>query len=327
MPNFIRTIFFKKKLTFFDKIITFLKGILMGIVELIPGVGMATLSLNFGIYHSYITFLHNVSVVFKESALSLIGKGNKKKLTKTLNEMDSTFGFILFFGIIVGIILFSKVLSFTINNFPAYTNALFFGLVLASVFLPFKQLKNVTFANKLTTLVTFAIFFYVFGLHQTSVFYVPSLWLLFIAGFFSVVTLVLPGLGGFFILLILGVYEYVIHALQSLSISGISSNVLLSLGILLFGFLLGFNILIGLLKTVIKKHKPFFMSFLSGIMFASLRVLYPFVTLQGDTKLVTSASNLTSVQLIIIFIIVVLSFMFTKLLNSNIKTKDPIEDL
>lgn len=327
MTNFIRTIFFKKKLTFWDKILTFLRGFVMGVVELIPGVGMATLSLNFGIYHKYINFLHNLSIIFKESFLFLLGRGNKKRFTKTFTEMESEFGGILFFGIILGILLFAKVLNFTLLNFPAYTNALFFGLMLASVTLPFKQLKKVTLKDKFVTLITFVLFYYAFGFHQSSIFYTPSLPLLFIAGFFSVVTLVLPGLGGFFILLVLGVYDAVIHLIQGLAVSGNDTYSLISLGVLLLGFLLGFNTLIGFLKNFIKHHKSLFMAFLSGIMFASLRVLYPFVTLQGGDKLATSPNNMTSAQLIIIATIVLVSFIVTKAINSNIKVKDPVEDL
>lgn len=332
MPPFIRTLFVRKKLTFLDKILLIIQGFIMGIVELIPGVGMSTISLTFGIYNRYIKFLHNLSLILKNFPYFFFKNSNrnKKELIRVLNNFESDFGIYLLVGIVLGIFLFSKFLGFIFYNFPAYTNAILFGLMLASISVPLHQIKKITFSHKFIVFITFVIFFFLFGLNNTSInniSYVPSNLVMFITGFLSVFTLLLPGLGGSFIFLMFGNYQYVLKLIHEFSVSGDSFRNAIPLFILIFGFLLGFNIILRSLKYFIRYYKDIFMSVLAGIMLASLRILYPFVILKGQEKIVSSPSNMTGVQIIIIIVLVTLSYGIAKLINVHSKPEDPVEDL
>ena len=326
MYHFVRTLFFKKRISALNQFFIFVKGVSMGMVELIPGVGIATLSLSFNIYHEFIGFLHDVSTVFKELSYLLVGRFETKSFKKSLNTLASDFSIPLFLGIIFGLFIFSFILRFTLENLPAYINALFFGLVLASISVPLRQIKNISVKDKIFMFLSFCIFFFLFGFHSSNIFYIPSSLIVFISGFFTSLTLVLPGLGGASALVIFGVYTYMLDIITHLFSSTLTADQAYSFVIFLLGLFLGFVVIVRVLKRVIKSYKSIVMASLSGIMIASLRALYPFITIKGDTTIISTPWELPAGHSIIIFVVIIVSYTLTKVLNDSVKSKDPVED-
>jgi len=326
MSHFARTIFPKKRVSALSQFITFVQGVIMGIVELVPGVGIATLSLSFNIYHEFTDVLHDISSFFKEIGNIFLGKFNKKSFNKSLNAIFSDFSIPLILGIIFGLAIFSFIFRFTLENFPAYTRALFFGLVIASIPVPFRQIKKIKHTDVVLMLLFFLIFFYLFGFHTSNIFLIPTNLQVFISGFFSPLTLFLPGLGGSFAILLFGTYPYLVNTLFSMFFGDLTSGQLMNISLFLIGFFIGFMIIVRTLKRLIKKHRNPFMASLVGIMAASLRFLYPFITVKGDMTLIVAPWSLPVGHSILIVTVLAVSFIVTKVLNS-LNFKDPVEDI
>jgi len=187
----------------------FLKGALMGLFDLVPGISGGTMALVTGIYKELIQEINN----FYKLIQSIIFV-NKKKIKKTWRELNKEFLIILVIGVITGIIISVIVLSYFLNNYFAQTLGIITGIILiASVYL---------IKNNVTTTNTFIIG--ILGLllgvilsiitptagHEFS--YVQT----FFLGTITITAMILPGISGALILLLLGGYEFMITALRNI---------------------------------------------------------------------------------------------------------------
>jgi len=327
MPHFARTLYPKKRLSAWTQFLTFLSGILMGLVELIPGVGIATLSITFNLYHAFIDFLHDVTLLIKEVLGILTGKFRMKPFKTLVSRVFSEFNLPLLLGILFGLAIFSFIFRFILVNLPSYINAIFFGVILASFLVPLRQIKKVTFPYKIIMAVSALLFYYVFGWHSNNIFYVPSSIAIFISGFLSPLTLVLPGMGGSFALVLLNSYSYFLNILNNLFFSSLTLIQKYDLALFIAGFTLGFVLIIGVVKQLLKKYKSSFMAILSGVMLASLRIVYPFITIKGDIRSEVLPLQLPLGQSLVVTLVVIASFFIGVLFNKFSNHTDPVEDM
>lgn len=257
---------------------TIIQGSIMGIVETIPGVSGSTLALIMGIYDRFIGVLHDVSNVFKEITKFIIGKSSTKSIITKIKNIDLKFAFYLFTGMSLGIGVFSHVMTFLMDHHPNYTFAFFFGLVLASVRVPYSQIKDKDTKAFILIGVSFIVSFYLLGFKPQTVTTNPSYLLLFFGGALAICSMILPGISGSFVLLLLGLYDYVLLAVKDLTFLNGTPAQLVNLIILGAGVTLGFGFFVRLLKKGLDTNRSEIMAILIGLMIASLRTLWPFIS-------------------------------------------------
>ena len=96
-------------------------GIVVGMANVIPGVSGGTLAVVFNIYDQFINAItFNLKAIWK----------NKK------------FVFPILGGMALGVLIFSKMISFLYTHFPFQTNCFFTGLIIGSIPLLFSLMKN-----------------------------------------------------------------------------------------------------------------------------------------------------------------------------------------
>ena len=115
--------------------INFLKGIIVGIGGIAPGLSGSVLLVIFGLYQRTV------------NAIGTLFKDLKKNLMFLVP---------LFLGFGVGILLFSKIVDYLLNNYEMYTRFAFLGLVLGTIPLFYKEVKKEGFKNKYYILVIIA---------------------------------------------------------------------------------------------------------------------------------------------------------------------------
>ena len=93
-------------------LIDLLKGMVVGIANIIPGVSGGTMMVSMGIYEKIIGAINNLFKHFKQSILTLIPIG---------------------IGMVVGIGVFSYILPYCLENQPLPTSLCFIGLILGGV--------------------------------------------------------------------------------------------------------------------------------------------------------------------------------------------------
>jgi putative membrane protein len=197
-----------------SKIIIFGKGVLMGVCDLIPGVSGGTIAFITGIYDRLIDAVANIT---PKNYFNLVFSKSSEERKKLFKELDILFLILLFSGIFSAIILGSKVISYLIDNFYVYIFTFFVGLILASGLFISNQIKVKKNMNKL-----FGVFGFVCGilllLFSPKEIVSPDYLLVVLSGFLAIFALFLPGISGSFILVILGMYEYVLNLVKNLDL-------------------------------------------------------------------------------------------------------------
>lgn len=168
-------------------IILFLKGILVGIGKIIPGVSGALIAISLKIYEPC---LKAISTFFKDI----------KNNTKLLLPIG--------LGIIFSIFIFSKIIINLLNTYYLSTMLLFIGLIIGSISNnKIKYTKNNIFIFIIILIITLLL-----SLIKQENNYNYSFIILIIMGFIEAITMIVPGLSGTALLMLLGYYNTIISA-------------------------------------------------------------------------------------------------------------------
>ena len=263
----------------------FLRGLLMGVSDIMPGISGGTIALITGIYDRLIGSISNIKLMFLKPLLKGDLNGFKEQL---LEEVDFEFFIPLCCGIALAMIIMAGIITFLLNNYGGFTYSFFAGLILASIVILYKQLD--AFNIKAITVI-FAILGYIFvGLNPIQA--AHSLPILFISGFIAICAMLLPGISGSSLLLLLGQYEYMINALHKFAISDII--------VFIVGAGLGFMGMSRVIKYLLEHHKQETVAALIGIMLGSLRVpMTQIVTVPPESLIICLIIGIIGVVLVL----------------------------
>lgn len=237
----------------------FLRGLLMGISDIMPGISGGTIALITGIYDKLIGSISNIKFLFLKPLLKGDIEGFKRQL---FEEVDFEFFIPLGCGIALAMIIMAGIITYLLNNYAGFTYSFFAGLIFASIVILYKQLDAFNLKAILITVI-FAILGYLFvGLNPIQA--AHTLPILFASGFIGICAMLLPGVSGSSLLLLLGQYEYMINALHTFAIVDII--------VFIIGAGLGFMGMSRVIKYLLENHKQATVAALIGIMLGSLRV-------------------------------------------------------
>jgi putative membrane protein len=237
----------------------FVKGIAMGTANVIPGVSGGTIALITGIYERLINAIKSFNI----KALKLLLQFKFKEFAK---HTDLVFLVPLMLGLVFAVLSLAKIFAYLFAEYPVYIWAYFFGLVLASVYFVGKTVERWNTAAILSFIIGAAIAIAVSIIHpaaeNSSPFYV------FINGVIAIVSMILPGLSGSFVLILLGNYQLIaINAINNFDLSIIIPFALgAGIGLVLFSHFLSW---------LFKSYKNQTIALLTGFILGSLGVLWP----------------------------------------------------
>ena len=250
----------------------------MGACDIIPGISGGTIALITGIYEKLINSVKGFSPSFFKNLFTR----NKKELKKDIKKIDFPFLLTLVFGIAVAILLGSRAVSYFLKNYNAFTLSFFIGLVLASSKIMFENIKNHKLKNVLFGLAGLVIgisFAFLIPLNIT-----PTYAYVFFGGFVGISAMFLPGISGAFILLIMGLYEFIINTLHN------PLNNLVFLLIFLAGIVAGAFFISRAVSFLFAKDKCKTLYFLMGLVLGSLSIPIKKVLEQNLTSFEISLS-------------------------------------
>ena len=128
-----------------ERILLFLKGMCMGIADVIPGVSGGTLALVLGVYKEFVDTLRGLHPRVLLTGWRWLSGGRKPEdlaqLEQELHDLNLLFLITLVGGIFTAVLVGSTFIPYLIENHPTPTRAFFFGLILASVYVPAKMIK------------------------------------------------------------------------------------------------------------------------------------------------------------------------------------------
>jgi len=145
------------------------------------------------------------------------------------------------------------------------------------MYIVFHQIQKINSKNAAITLITASLVLAIFILGNSDATVTnPHPLHLFLGGMAGISAMVLPGISGSFILLVLGLYSFVIGLVASAK-NGLSMTEITSLLIFVSGLATGLLTSVRLIKWAFEHMRDQLMSFLLGLLLASTYVLWPFV--------------------------------------------------
>lgn len=267
-------------------ILLLIKGVLIGVANIIPGVSGGTFALILGIYDRLIESLRSVGLGTARVSLALlIGPHKPERRAAFLDEMrrvDLWFLVRLGIGAVIAIGAGSFAIDWLLANQPGPTLAFFLGLIIPSIAVPWRMMPRRTVALMLWVIpgvaVTLGLSFAFTTEAEGSGIENPLA--VFLAGAAAISAMILPGISGSFLMLVVGQYQNVLQALQNLQL-GLARGAL-DLEAFLYLVVLGLGIVFGLfafarlLSWVLARYRAATLAFLIGLVIGSFYVLWPF---------------------------------------------------
>lgn len=244
----------------------------MGAADVVPGVSGGTIAFISGIYQELIDSINNVNV----SVLKTLKKDGLKAAWKQVN---GSFLLALLTGIGISILTFSKIITHLLETQPILVWSFFFGLIIASIALIWKEITRWKLVDILFLLIGITVSYYITIARPVSS--PDSYWYLFLSGFIAIIAMILPGISGAFILLLMGSYETVIGTINTFreglttANSEILVSALLKLGVFAFGCIIGLKSFSKVLHWMFEHHKNTTLTLLVGFMVGSLNKVWP----------------------------------------------------
>lgn len=290
---------------FSKTVTTFVHGVVMGIAEIVPGISASTATLLLGIYDDFIELLAGVTNFVHIFIQFLLKKQKRSSVVKAFKKIDFSYGIKLLAGMVIGIVVFSNIISFVYDRDEQIMNSIFFGIILASLVIPFKIVQKPTVGDTIFFLVGFSVFFSLLNLHSGVDADKVPLWLVFIGGAISVSGMVLPGVNSSFLLIPLGVYEVILNIITEMSRLNFATEYIVQAITFFIGLGVGLVTLVKILKIALEKYVTNLFALIAGIMIASLAEIWPFASHFGDRSYV--------LPLIIVIISTVITYIFVKI--------------
>lgn len=236
----------------------FLRGMLMGAADIVPGVSGGTIAFITGIYDNLLGSIRAFDLAF-------LGRLFKGDIKGAWQHVNGGFLLALLAGIATSILSLARLISWVLQNHPVPLWAFFFGLILASALVLLQQVEKWSFPRVLCLLagVAVALFIALSPMLALDV----GLAGVFLSGFLAICAMILPGISGSFILVLLGMYATVLSAVKTLD--------LMFLGVFAVGAAAGLMCFSRLLHWLLQRFHQATMALLTGFLFGSLAVVWP----------------------------------------------------
>jgi putative membrane protein len=267
-----------------DKLIQVGRGFCMGCADVIPGVSGGTLALILGIYQRLIKSIHLMDMVllkgvFQGSFWNRLIKGVFGQPTAPQNDIDHRADALVFIGFLIigigaAIVAAAGLITYSRMNYPGQTLGFFLGLVVASLQVPFRHISRKGVAQWTMFLAIAVGTFFLLGMGQMTP--TPALWYVFICGATAICAMILPGISGAFILLMMGMYDYIVVKQLKPLIYDQRWEGIGPILVFMVGMATGIIVFSRLLHYLLKRYHDVTMAGLLGLMVGSLRVLWPF---------------------------------------------------
>ena len=266
-----------------ENVILGVKGFIMGIANIIPGVSGGTLALTLGIYERFIGAISHFFSNLKENIKFLLP---------------------IAIGLCLSILSMSRVIDYSYEHFPIPTTLFFVGLVIGGIPMLYHKVKGKKEGKQISSwiilLMTFSLVIVMafadqlFGTTAKVNLSGLNLWgylILFCVGVIAAATMVIPGVSGSLVLMLLGYYYPILKVVKSLTkFENLGENIMIA-GIFGVGVLVGIVLISKIIEFLLKKFETKTYYGVLGFIFASILAI-PISTYNEVENLVFSVPQI-----------------------------------
>ncbi|MCG6188911.1 DUF368 domain-containing protein [Maribellus maritimus] len=241
-----------------DYFVLVLKGMGMGAADVVPGVSGGTIAFITGIYEELINSIKSINL----NALKLILSGKIADFWKAIN---GTFLVCVLLGIGISVFSLAKGLKYLLDNHPVLVWSFFFGLIVASAIYVARTIKKWDISTVVAGIAGIIVAYFITVITPAEA--NTTTWFIFVSGAIAICAMILPGISGSFILVLLGMYKFVLDAVGNLQIAVILTFMVgAAIGIITFS---------NILSWLLKKFHNQTIAVLAGFMVGSLNKVWP----------------------------------------------------
>lgn len=286
-------------------ILNIIRGALIGMAELVPGVSGGTIALVTGVYERVLyaanRFLDSIKTLIK-------GPADKRPEAITrLKRLDWMLLLPMLAGMFLCVVTMAGVMEGFVTDQPVLSRALFMGMVLVSIAVPLLMIdwndaRQKVAKGILAFVIAACATFFLTGLTSAPK-EDPNLLFVFLAAAVAICALVLPGVSGSFFLLAVGLY--------STTMAAVDSRDLGYLAVFAAGALTGLILFVRILEKLLASVRTMTLVVMAGLMFGSLRALWPWQ--DSDATLLAPEENIgTAAVMFALGAIAVAAMVFTE---------------
>ena len=239
------------------------QGLMMGAADIVPGISGGTVALIVGIYERLILSSRALASV----PVDLV-RGAGRSARRRIGEVYWWLVIPLGLGIVTALLVGARFIPEILDRYPVESRALFFGLIAGSLIIPWARIDRVRNIHYLAALVAAVVAFLIVGFPPREVM-APALPIVFLAASIAICAMILPGVSGSFLLLVMGMYEVTLNALNARDIPYVA--------VFILGAVVGLGVFSKLLGYLLDRHHDLTMAALVGLMLGALRALWPWV--------------------------------------------------
>jgi len=253
------------------------RGAFIGVAEVIPGVSGGTVALIVGVYETLINAIAKAVLAVRQLVGLGTGRPSARSSSATFRALPWPVLVPVAIGMVLAFVLGARFIEPLLEEHPVRMRALFFGLVLAGVFVPAHMVTRLPPGgwrprDLAAGAVAAVVLFWLTGLPPGNI-SEPGPLVIVGAAAVAICALVLPGVSGSFLLLSIGMYESTIHAVNARQFGYIA----------LFGLgaVIGLASFVSVLRWLLENRARITLVVISGLMVGSLRALWPW---QSDNR-------------------------------------------
>ncbi len=271
-------------------IIDILRGVAIGIANIIPGVSGGTLAVSMGIYDKIINAINNLFKKFKQSLMTLLPYG---------------------IGLVIGVVGLAFIITGLFENFPLPTVLFFIGLIFGGIPLIWGKIKGKVHGTKDTVIcvvlfLLFAAFIVLLPLltggEENAQILGPdfaTFLKMLVAGAVASAAMVIPGVSGSMLMMAMGYYTGIISAIKNL-ITALTefdvSSIVVQLCILVpfgIGVIIGIVLIAKLIAFLLAKFESYTYSAILGLVIASPYAIFAATPMGSPSTVAVIVSVIT----------------------------------
>ncbi|MFV2194590.1 DUF368 domain-containing protein [Nocardiopsis sp. LOL_012] len=292
------------------------RGGAVGTSEALPGISGGTVALMVGIYDQLIGGAGHMVSGIKRWVTDVPRGLGPTRAREQFRQVDWNVLLPALVGMVVALLLALMLIAPLVEEYTQYAYALFFGLVLACLWVPYSGSgKTWRGWHYVLALAAAALSFTLTGLPGANLPTNPVV--VFLVASVAICALVLPGVSGSFILVAVGLYVPTKDALKDLD--------LVYMGAFALGALVGLSLFVKLLQFLLENFHHVTLVVLTGLMAGSLRALWPWQT-EDRTVVAPTDVPVTLAFMAVGFAVVVAAIVYEHRAKAKAAASKPSSD-
>lgn len=235
-------------------IVNFIKGLIIGIAKIIPGVSGAIIAISLGVY---------------EKGLQALSKFTKENVKFLVN---------IGIGILISMVLFSKMVIYLLDNYKLPTTLLFIGLIIGGSSEIKKKVNIMTTKHFIIFMISLFLLLILSKLGGNNAATIEknfmNYMLILVSGIIDAFATVVPGVSGTALLMIYGYYNIIIKAIGDIFVLENLYNNIFVLSAYSLGMLIGIIVFSKIITYFFKKFREETYSAIFGFIISSIILLF-----------------------------------------------------